>query len=66
MNLGGRREREAMKKQEPETDLRKRLEAEAIQWLAECPPSFQWTTEDVIDFAEVVFRRIKRNEGKRG
>jgi hypothetical protein len=41
-----------------ELDLHERLTLESERWLAGCPPSFEWTTKDVLDFAEIVFNRI--------
>jgi hypothetical protein len=38
--------------------LRGRLMQEAERWVNECGPDFTWTTADVIDFAEIVYRRL--------
>jgi hypothetical protein len=42
----------------PRLTLHDKLKAEMDRWLRECGPNFQWTTQDVLDFAEVVFRRL--------
>lgn len=47
-----------MKAKLPKMTLRELITKEVRRWESECSVSFQWTTADVIDFAELAFTRI--------
>ena len=44
---------------QPPLDLRMQLAVQMNKWLRECHPSFQWKNEDVLDFAELSFPRVR-------